>query len=59
MKVVESTSRSMKIMLIVLRRPLLVNCGGSMNRSCGFTNQDVARDFSWCNFVDASIVGCV
>ena len=23
------------------------------------TNQDAARDFSGCNFVDASIVGCV
>lgn len=26
---------------------------------CVLTNQDAARDFSGCNFVDASTVGCV
>ena len=31
MEVVESTSRSMKVMLIALRCPLLLNCGGSIN----------------------------
>jgi hypothetical protein len=59
MEVVESTSRSLRTVLIALHRPLLDKCGGSMIRSCVITHQDAARGISGCNFVDASIVGCV
>jgi hypothetical protein len=59
MEVFESRSRSLRIRLIALRRPLLVNCGDLMDWSGALMNQDAARAFSGCNFVDASIVGCV
>jgi len=57
-RVVESSSLSFRTVLIALHRSILVNEWFD-EQVMHPHEQYAAWDFSGCNFVDASIVGCV